>query len=53
MFARRRGDVASLPTVLEFDPGSLVLTTFGRVNAGTVSGDRAAAEAFLNAFFRI
>lgn len=48
-----KGDVAGLPTVLDFDPGSLVLTTFGRVNAGTVTGDRAAAEAFLNAFFRI
>jgi hypothetical protein len=32
---------------------SLVLTTFGRINAGTVTGDRGAAESFLNAFFRI
>ena len=48
-----QADVSSLPTVVDFDPGSLVLTTFGRVNAGTISGDRAAAEAFLNAFFRI
>jgi hypothetical protein len=30
-----------------------VRTTFGRANAGTITGDRAAAEAFLNAFFRI
>ena len=48
-----KGEVASLPAVLEFDPGSLVLTTFGRLNAGTVSGDPAVADAFLNAFFRI
>jgi uncharacterized protein (TIGR03083 family) len=47
------GEVASLPAVLEFDPGSLVLTTFGRINAGAFCGDRIAAEAFLNAFFRI
>jgi hypothetical protein len=48
-----KGGVASLPAVLEFDPGSLVLTTFGRLNAGTVTGDPAVADAFLNAFFRI
>jgi hypothetical protein len=30
-----------------------VLTTFGRMNAGAVSGDRAVAETFLNSFFRI
>jgi len=48
-----KGQAGGLPTVLEFDPGSLVLTAFGRANAGTVTGDRAAAEAFLNAFFRI
>ena len=47
------GDVSGLPAVIEFDPGSLVLTTFGRVNAGTVRGDRAVAERFLNSFFRI
>ncbi len=48
-----KGDAADLPTVLDFDPGSFVLTTFGRANAGTITGDRAAADAFLNAFFRI
>ena len=48
-----KAEVASLPAVLDFDPGSLVLTTFGRANAGTITGDRAAAESFLNAFFRI
>jgi uncharacterized protein (TIGR03083 family) len=40
-------------TVLEFDPGSFVLTTFGRSNAGTIRGDRAVADRFLNIFFRI
>ncbi len=48
-----RGDVSGLPAVLEFDPGSLVLTAFGRVNAGTISGDRKVADEFLNSFFRI
>ena len=41
------------PAVLGFDPGSLVLTAFGRVNAGTISGDRKVADTFLNSFFRI
>ena len=40
-------------TVLEFDPGSFVLTAFGRSNAGTIRGDRAIADRFLNIFFRI
>jgi len=40
-------------TVLEFDPGSFVLTAFGRSNAGTFRGDRAVADRFLNVFFRI
>jgi uncharacterized protein (TIGR03083 family) len=52
-FAYAAGDVADLPAVLEFDPGSFVLTTFGRSNAGTIHGDVAVAERYLNAFFRI
>jgi uncharacterized protein (TIGR03083 family) len=46
-------DVSGLPAVIEFDPGSLVLTAFGRVNAGTIRGDRAVADRFFNSFFRI
>jgi uncharacterized protein (TIGR03083 family) len=46
-------DVSALPAVLEFDAGSLVLTAFGRTNAGTIRGDRAVADQFLNSFFRI
>jgi uncharacterized protein (TIGR03083 family) len=46
-------DVSGLPAVIEFDPGSLVLAAFGRVNAGTIRGDRAVAGRFLNSFFRI
>jgi len=46
-------DVDGLPAVIEFDPGSIVLTTFGRINAGTIRGDRAVAGRFLNSFFRI
>jgi hypothetical protein len=48
-----RQDVSGLPAMIEFDPGSLVLTAFGRVNAGTIRGDRAVADRFLNSFFRI
>jgi uncharacterized protein (TIGR03083 family) len=47
------GDVDDLPAVLVFDPGSFVLTAFGRSNSGTVCGDTAVAERFLNLFFRI
>ena len=48
-----REDVSGMPAVIEFDPGSLVLTAFGRLNAGTIRGDRAVADRFLNSFFRI
>jgi len=47
------GDVDGLSSVIEFDPGSFVLTTFGRSNSGTIRGDRSAAERYLNLFFRI
>ncbi len=46
-------DLSGVPAVIEFDAGSLVLTAFGRVNAGTIRGDRAVADQFLNSFFRI
>ncbi len=47
------GSIDDLPAMLEFDPGSMVLTAFGRVNGGTASGDTALADRFLNLFFRI
>lgn len=47
------GDLGDTPATIEFDPGSFVLTVFGRFNGGTVRGDLAAAERFLNLFFRI
>jgi uncharacterized protein (TIGR03083 family) len=46
------GDISGL-TTLEFDPGSFVLTAFGRSNAGTIRGERALATRYLNLFFRI
>ena len=48
-----REDVSGLPAVIEFVSGSLVLTAFGRMNAGTIRGDRAVADRLLNSFFRI
>jgi hypothetical protein len=51
--AYEAGDVDGLPAVIEFDPGSFVLTAFGRSNSGTVRGDAPLAERFLNSFFRI
>jgi uncharacterized protein (TIGR03083 family) len=47
------GDLDDLRTVIEFDPGSLVLTTFGRCNTGTVHGDTSVANRFLNQFFSL
>jgi uncharacterized protein (TIGR03083 family) len=52
-FAYEAGDVSGLPAVIEFDPGSFVLTAFGRSNSGTIRGDVATAERYLNLFFRI
>jgi uncharacterized protein (TIGR03083 family) len=46
------GEVSGLP-VIEFDPGSFVLTAFGRCNAGSVRGDRDLCDRYLNLFFRI
>jgi len=39
--------------VIEFDAGGLVLAAFGRANAGTVRGDTALANRFLNMFHSI
>ena len=52
-FAHEVASIEGLPVVFEFDPASLVLTAFGRVNAGTYRGDAAIADRFLNIFFRI
>jgi len=46
-------DLGGMRTVIEFDAGSLVLTAFGRCNAGTIRGDAQLADRFLNLFFRI
>jgi uncharacterized protein (TIGR03083 family) len=48
-----QGDVSDLPAVIEFDPGSFVLTAFGRFNGGTIRGDKELADRFLGMFFRI
>lgn len=48
-----QGSLDDLPTVIQFDPAGLVLRTFGRCNTGTVIGDNAVAERFLNLFYSI
>jgi uncharacterized protein (TIGR03083 family) len=48
-----QGDISDVPAVMEFDPGSFVLTAFGRFNGGTVRGDTELADRFLGLFFRI
>ncbi len=47
------GGVDDLPAVIAFDPASLVLTAFGRINGGTASGDMRLVDRFLNLFHRI
>jgi uncharacterized protein (TIGR03083 family) len=47
------GDLADLPAMIEFDPGSFVLTAFGRSNSGAIRGDHEIADRYLNLFFRI
>ncbi|MEX0875164.1 MAG: hypothetical protein WD646_03365 [Actinomycetota bacterium] len=41
------------PTVLDFDPASLVLTSFGRARSGTAYGDLDAARRFAGLFLSI
>ncbi|GAB6987223.1 maleylpyruvate isomerase N-terminal domain-containing protein [Nocardioides pyridinolyticus] len=45
--------IGDVPTTIDFDPASFVLTAYGRMNAGTVHGDRDLGHAFLDGFFRI
>jgi uncharacterized protein (TIGR03083 family) len=47
------GDVDECPAILEFDPATLVLTAYGRVNEGTVRGDRQIASSFHSLFVSI
>jgi hypothetical protein len=52
-FVYEVGGLDDLGAVFEFDPGSLVLTAFGRMNGGTFRGDPDLADRYLNLFFRI
>jgi uncharacterized protein (TIGR03083 family) len=47
------GDLDECQAILEFDPATLVLTAYGRVNAGTVRGDRHLATGFRSLFVSI
>jgi uncharacterized protein (TIGR03083 family) len=47
------GVLAECDATLEFDPATLVLTAYGRVNAGTVRGDRQLASRFRSLFVPI
>ena len=44
---------ADLPVVFDFDPGSLVLTAYGRINGGTAYGDSALADRYRSLFHSI
>jgi uncharacterized protein (TIGR03083 family) len=47
------GEIDDCPAVLEFDPATLVLTGYGRINGGTVRGDQQLASQFRSLFFAI
>lgn len=47
------GSIDDCPAVLDFDAATLTLTAYGRMNGGTVRGDRQVAEHFLDLFFPI
>ena len=47
------GDGADLPVVFDFDPGSLVLTAYGRIHGGTAYGDAAIANKYRTLFHSI
>jgi uncharacterized protein (TIGR03083 family) len=47
------GALAECAAVLDFDPASLVLTAYNRINGGTVRGDRARAAEFRALFVAI
>jgi uncharacterized protein (TIGR03083 family) len=47
------GPVDDLPAVLEFDPATLVLTSYGRMRGGTTRGDTDVANRFRSLFFKL
>jgi hypothetical protein len=52
-YERVEDDGAKLPVTFEFDPGSLVLTAYGRINGGTAYGDTALADKYRSLFHSI
>ncbi len=47
------GDVSGCAATLEFDPATLVLTAYGRINGGTARGDTGRVRDYLRLFFPI
>jgi uncharacterized protein (TIGR03083 family) len=47
------GEIDTCPAILEFDPATLVLTAYGRINGGTVHGDEQLATRFRSLFVSI
>jgi uncharacterized protein (TIGR03083 family) len=52
-YERAADDSADLPLMFDFDPASLVLTAYGRMNGGTAYGDPALADKFRGLFHSI
>ena len=46
-------DIVGCPAILEFDPATLVLTAYNRINGGTVRGDQQLGAQFRSLFISI
>jgi uncharacterized protein (TIGR03083 family) len=53
VYERVGDDAADLPVMFDFDPASLVLTAYGRMNGGTAYGDEAMADRYRSLFHSI
>ena len=54
-YSYEQADMESIdvPAILDFDPASLILTAYGRVNAGTAYGDRETIDRYRTLFHAI
>jgi hypothetical protein len=52
-YAPATADAETPPVVFDFDPASLVLTAYGRINGGTAYGDPALADRYRALFHSI
>jgi hypothetical protein len=52
-YSYEAGPIDDLPAVFDFDPSSLILTAYGRMNGGTTYGDQTVADRYRGLFYAI